>query len=184
MKEVIASIKTVFKKPVYVLIAGVASFILVAISAFLPQRELLAFVFKYDSFKWSSRFKILKDLLFNVSITMKTPGKIIFVLLVILTGISIALLAYYLKRRLHFGLESGASIGGIILSVMGVGCASCGSVILSSIFGFSATIAFIGFLPLGGIELGLIGLGLLVWSIYSISQKIQKQIVCKFPYES
>ena len=40
----------------------------------------------------------------------------------------------------------------IILGILGFGCASCGPLILTSIFGFSATIGFLSILPFNGLR--------------------------------
>lgn len=181
MKKVLSSLKLVFKKPLYLVLATGVILILLVINALLPQRGLIAFIFQSENFAWSVRLKIIKNLLLNIGANMTMGNKILFVVIIFLAGISIALLVYYIKRRLSLSLESGASLTGIILSLIGIGCAACGSVILSSVFGLSATVAFVGFLPLQGLELGLFSLVLLSWSIYSISKKIDKQIICKIP---
>ena len=70
-------------------------------------------------------------------------------------------------------------LGGIIAGFIGVGCAACGSVILSSIFGIGATAGFIGFLPLKGQEFSLLAVGILGFSNFMISKKILDPAICK-----
>jgi len=77
--------------------------------------------------------------------------------------------------------SAGTSLVGMITGLLGVGCASCGSVILSSVFGVGATAGFIGVLPLRGSEFGLLGVALLLWANYSIALKVQQPLICSVP---
>lgn len=57
------------------------------------------------------------------------------------------------------------------VGLLGIGCDACGLVILSSIFGLSATAGFIGILSLAGLEFGLLGIIILTISIYLVAKK-------------
>ena len=94
-------------------------------------------------------------------------------------GINLALLVFYLRKRLAVGREVGASAGGLIVSALGVGCASCGSVLLTSLLGFSAGAAALAALPLQDAEFTLAGIGLIVASIAMLAKRINDPLVCK-----
>ena len=81
-----------------------------------------------------------------------------------------------MKRKMNNQIKG---VIGIIVGFLGVGCASCGSLILSSIFGLSVTASFIGFLPFKGLELGILGIVILLISIYLVAKKIQDPLMCK-----
>lgn len=76
------------------------------------------------------------------------------------------------------GREMGMSLFGTMLGLVGVGCASCGSVVLSSIFGLGATAGFLALLPLRGLEFSFISIILLIVSITLVSKKIIDPVVC------
>ena len=179
LNDIGVSVKTVLSKPWFVVLALLVTTILVAINSLLPQRDLIATIFTSDSFDGATRAKIVGSLLLTFGVNVTLTGKVLFAIITITAGISISLLVYYLKNRIKFDLAGGTSTLGIFLSLIGVGCASCGSVILSSVIGLSATGAFVGFLPLQGLEIGLLSLSLLMWSIYSVSKKIQNPLLCK-----
>lgn len=179
LNDIGVSVKTVLSKPWFVVLALLITMILVAINSLLPQRDLMATIFTSESFDWAARAKIVGSLLLTFGVNVTLTGKVLFAIITITAGISISLLVYYLKNRIKFDLAGGTSTLGIFLSLIGVGCASCGSVILSSVIGLSATGAFVGFLPLQGLEIGLLSLSLLMWSIYSVSKKIQNPLLCK-----
>jgi len=177
--NLLASIRLVFSKPWYVVLGLLVAFCLVVINSLLPQRELIATIIASDSFDWIERVRIIGNLLLTFGINVTVIGKILSIVVALAAGISVAMLVYYLRLRLKVGMAGGASLIGILISFIGVGCASCGSVILASVVGLSAATAFISFLPLSGLEFGLASLILLGWSIYSTGTKMQKAVVCK-----
>lgn len=180
-RDVISSVKTVLSRPRYIALSAFVAVSLVIINSLLPQRELIKTIFSSETFSWSARVKIVWNLLVTLGANVTLFGKVLSIAVALTAGLSIALLVYYFRRRLQLDLAGGSSLVGIILSFIGVGCASCGSVILSSFIGLSATAAFIGFLPLGGLEIGLLSLVLLGWSIVSVTKKIQDPLLCKIP---
>jgi len=92
-----------------------------------------------------------------------------------LTGVNIALVVYYFRQRAQFfrgspfGFLGGASV------INGIGCSSCGSVILSSFIGLSASWTLIGALPLRGAEFSILAVVLLLYSIFSLSKKLSPE---------
>lgn len=86
---------------------------------------------------------------------------------------------FYLRRRISLEKNTGVGWIGMILGFLGVGCTSCGSLVLSSIFGLAATASFIGILPFRGLEFGILGALLLLFSTYLIVKKIQNPLLCQ-----
>lgn len=179
IREVNDSVKIVFIRPWYILLAIFVSTGMVAIGSLLPNKNLISYFFTNDYFSWIARFKIVWNLFWTFGVNVTVTGKIISVIISLVAGISVALLVFFIKRRVRFSLAGGTSLLGIILSFVGVGCASCGSLLLTTAIGLSASTAFLGFLPLNGLEVGIISLALLVWSIFSVSKKIQNPLLCK-----
>jgi len=62
---------------------------------------------------------------------------------------------------------------GLVLAVLGLGCASCGSLILTPILGLAAG-GLLAALPLGGGEFAVLGIGLMLWSLYVLIKKIDQ----------
>lgn len=105
-------------------------------------------------------------------------SQIIIILTAILIGLNITLLVYYIKHRAKCLRSAGLSVGAVIISIIGIGCSSCGSVILSSLIGFGATSSVLGILPFGGKELGILSILILIFSIILIYKKIKTPFVC------
>lgn len=96
----------------------------------------------------------------------------------VLTGIQASLLIFYIRRAAAFQQSVGMSFAGIVASMLGVGCASCGSVLLTSLVGFGSTTVVLGFLPLKGQEFGFLGIGILLLAINYTMKKINDPLVC------
>jgi len=69
---------------------------------------------------------------------------------------------------------------GAIVGLVGVGCASCGSVILSSVFGFTVAAGILTFLPFKGLEFSFVSLIFLGMSIVWLGRKISRGIACNW----
>src|SRR3990167_6321689 len=89
------------------------------------------------------------------------------------------LIVYYFARKRNLPKKEGiAAAGGLAGGILGIGCASCGSFILTSLlasFGASGALAFF---PLGGAEFGILGVFLLTTSIFLICKNIPSAAVC------
>ena len=67
----------------------------------------------------------------------------------------------------------------IVSGVLGMGCAACGSFLLTSIFSLFGASWLLSYLPLDGGEFGILGVILLAVSLYLTAKKIQNPAVCK-----
>ena len=88
--------------------------------------------------------------------------------------------AFYLNTQKLLMQKSTAAISsaGLLSGMFGVGCAACGSFILTPIITALGGGSLLAFLPNKGGEIGLIGAGLIGYSIYTLAKKIQEPIVC------
>ena len=100
---------------------------------------------------------------------------------VILMSINICLLVHYIRRRRGVvGRKRAhtASFLGVVSGFFGVGCAACGSVILSSILAAVGAGGLLSLLPLHGAEFGVISVLLLLFSIYEIAKHVNDPLTC------
>lgn len=167
--------KTVFSRPHYALLAAGVSIALFLFVTWLPNRELLLFAVVSGAVS----FWGLLGQSFGFFLANQTPSRVaVSLAVIVLSGINIAMLWYHLAQRLVLSSGAGMGIAGILVGLLGMGCAACGSVILSSVFGLSAAGAFLGFLPFGGIEFGIFGLLALTFSIRVLGQRIERSPEC------
>lgn len=156
----------------YVLLALLVAALLLFIAIWLPNLSFMWYLFTDSAFSWATRFSFIGSSLTFLQLNSTPASRAVLFTLIVLAGMNVSLLTYYLRRRLALGREMGLSLFGTILGLVGVGCASCGSVVLSSIFGLGATAGFLALLPLRGLEFGLISIFLLAVSVTLVSRKI------------
>jgi hypothetical protein len=99
----------------------------------------------------------------------------------VLFGVNIALFTYYIRRRQSLQSSTGvqvAGIAGLVSSLFGIGCAACGSVIVTGLLGLFGASSLLLLLPFHGAEFGLLGLGLFVISIHYLSLRVDDPLVC------
>lgn len=104
-------------------------------------------------------------------------ARLILVLGVGLAGLQGGLLTYwYYRQRRIEGV--GKSSLGMMIGAVGASCASCGSFILGSLLGLTASGVVLSYLPYGGLELGMMGILILVWSVMATINKIRSPLAC------
>lgn len=167
----------VFTRPAYVLLASVFALLALFIAIWLPNLELLKIVLFTDTFSARSNAAILFASFWNIQTSFQAFARIVTLLVSALFGANMALLVWLLKRRYALGREAGASVFGTVLGLIGVGCASCGSVIAAALVGT----AFVAMMPLRGLEFGLLGILVLMFSAYLTAKAIVRPAVCAMP---
>jgi len=173
------SLSDVFRSPKYLAVALISAAIVLAFSIWLPNLGLIwdttissnLTLFEKISFLWNS----LGAISTNFSVLSAT----LTILVSMLLGLNIALMVSYFIKRIAFQKASGVGVAGMLAGLIGVGCASCGSLILSAFIGVGATAAFTGFLPLQGQEFSLLSIAILVAALYITAKKVADPLVCK-----
>ena len=96
----------------------------------------------------------------------------------VLLALNLTLIVYdFRQARLASYKEGATGISGAVLGTVASGCPVCGATVLG-FFGLSGALSV---LPLKGIELKALGLGLLLVSTYHVSKKINNKCkICKF----
>ncbi|MEK7115011.1 MAG: hypothetical protein AAB847_01485 [Patescibacteria group bacterium] len=95
--------------------------------------------------------------------------------IIFLVTVNAGMLIYYIRQKGRL-LKSGGATGvfGLIIGIIGGGCVSCGSVVLS-VLGLTGAVIF---LPFSGYELPWVSIGFLLISIYLLYKNIKKKNTC------
>ncbi len=148
---------------------------------------------------WLSNVSLVIDIVFNSSVPITDKIGFMFsfvgsiqtnftaisasytIIIAVLFGINISLLVYYIRSRQTKSLASGTtlSVGGLVSGVFGIGCATCGTFVFTSILALFGASGLLVYLPFGGEEFGFLGVGLLIYSSYIILKKIKEPLVCE-----
>lgn len=133
----------------------------------------------FDVLSLSERIKLFFSTLFNIRETFTAGTLILAILGSLVGGINIALAYTYVRLRGETILRSGIYSGlGLFFAFLGIGCAACGTAFLSVLLGFFGFSTMLGLLPYQGMEIGYIGLIILIIATYTLSNKMSAPNVC------
>lgn len=177
-------LKTVFSKFRYLLIAVIVSLLVFSLAVWLPNFSLLSQVLHPDSAGTiSEKANFVFSLYGSIGTNFTAISASYTIAIAILFGINIALLAYYIRRARggvrNVGSSGAAGVGGLVSGIFGIGCAACGTFVLTSLLTLLGVSGLLVFLPFGGEEFGFIGVALLVYSIYILTNRIKDPMVCE-----
>jgi len=167
-------IKTILSQPVYLVVALTFSLFLFMVATWLPNLDLIKQTITSPNFNPSQKTRLLLTLFKSIDSNFTPLAKYITLINITLAGLNAGLITYLLKNQLMTHLSMGSSLTGVVASLVGFGCASCGSVILTLVFGLSTSVAVLNLLPLKGQEIGLLGTTGLLVSLYLLTDKLTR----------
>lgn len=163
--------------------------LLVGVLVFLLVTSLVAL---------GSNIEVISSILFNSQVASSTKATFFFSLYgslfsnqtlfsgtvvlatALLSGLNAALVTYYIataKTGLVSKRATFTSIGGLVAGLFGIGCAACGSILLTAFLaGFGSTALLL--LPFNGAEIGILGIVLLLFAVKTLINEIEKGKVC------
>jgi hypothetical protein len=163
------------------LIVGVfVSSVVLTVVAMVSNVSLLSQIVFDPTVSLSTKVQFFVSLYGSLISNQTIMSGIVVALIALLVGIQAMLITYYVSmmRQARLTRRVGASsLGGIIAGFLGIGCAACGSVILTAVLSGTGG-ALLLLLPFQGLELGFLGIGLLVYAIKKLLEEIEKGRVC------
>jgi hypothetical protein len=177
---VFQALKNVFNKPSYIIFAVVISMLVFVFATWLPNIRLISEVVFSPSTSISEKLDLPISLIGSVETNFTPLSASYSVAIAVLFGVDLAMIVFYLRRKVDEVKHASIATGfiGIASGVLGMGCAACGSFILTSMLSLSTASGIIAFLPLGGSEFGILGVILLLVSVVTTSKKIMNPQVC------
>jgi hypothetical protein len=175
-------LQIVFTKPKYIFLAVVITVVIFTLAIWLPNFSLIGIMLLSDFASVYEKLKFILSLYESIFTNFSTLSASYTIMIAVLFGIQSALLMFYI-RKVRSGIRgvsgtSAAGIGGLISGMFGIGCASCGTFILTSALSLFGATGFLSFLPFRGEEFGVLGVILLSYSIFLLLKKIQGPLVC------
>lgn len=181
LQSTLKTIVTVLRHPAYLAAAAAAAIFILWIYIWLPNFSFYSSVIFSPDYSLAGKAAMVVAS-FSYLFTGFTPlARLLAVLNATLIGISLSLSAYYFSNRV--AAMSGAGMNGIgmFVSLLGIGCGSCGSVLLSSLLGIGGASSLVQKLPLGGYTFDVLGTMLVLVSVYLTAAIISKPSICKVP---
>ena len=175
------ALQKVFRKPLYTLLALIVSAVVFAFAVWFPNISLIVEVMGHPGISFSQKLDLPISLLGSIATNFTLLSASYTIAIALLFGVNLAMTIYFLRRKISEVRQSGVATGfiGLASGVLGMGCAACGSLLLTSGLSLIGASGILAFLPLAGGEFGILGVILLVVSIYLIAKQIQNPAVCK-----
>lgn len=176
-----AALKETFSDPKGWLAAALGVLFVLLLTVLLSSMNLLSFIFSERLFDGRLKLFTAAQVLWNGRLILAHDGRWPILLMALLFGLNAALISHYMRRQVRLNRAAGVSAIGVAVGLLGVGCAACGSVLLSSLLGFGATVGAIGWLPMHGLEFTWLGILIVLGSMFSIARKIVEPEACAIP---
>lgn len=174
-------LRTVFSEPRSVLLTLGVAWLVFTGAVWIPNLSLIGIVLS-SSVALTEKLVFLATLYQSIGTNFTAVSATYTLLIALLFGVQITLLHYYIRsvktNRTSLRGAGGAGVGGLLAGVFGIGCAACGTFILTSVLALVGAGGLLAFLPLGGEEFGLLGVGLLLYSIWLLLKKLDTPSVC------
>lgn len=173
--------RAVLGKPLYGVVAILVGSMTFALMLWLRNLRGIFQVIRSPLFDVPDTAAFLFKLLGGI-VTNSTPlAAGLIVAASILFGINIALLVYSLVHRSRVlpARAQGSTVFALVSAALGAGCASCGTYLLGAVLASVGASGVLAFLPLGGQELLVVSIGLLIVSIGWVARSLIREGVCE-----
>ena len=180
LKNLQVAFGEVFVVNSYIALASTFAIAAFLFAVWLPNFGLIGEVFGTSSAPLVAKLKVAITLLGGIGTNFSFLSAGYTIAIAALFGVNIAMVAYFLKRtRTRLARQDvAAGFGGIASGALGIGCAACGSFILSTALSSFGAAGALAILPLRGGEFGILSVVLLAFSLTLISRKIAAPLTC------
>lgn len=178
--DIAAALREVFARRRFLILAIAITVGVFLFSVYLPNIGLIRDVVLASDYSFTAKMRLFVALAGSFRTNFTAFNATAVVTTSILIGTNIAMLAHLIAQRRSALRESAAATGvlGALAGILGIGCAACGSVILTSILASLGASGLLLALPLRGGEFGFVGVALLLVSIALLGKRIRAPLVC------
>ena len=180
---VAAGLRQVFTEVRYILLAATTGLAVFIVATWLPNLGLVWQIVTSGSVPLADKAEILVALIGSIGTNFTIFSALSTIAIAVLFGANVAMIAYYFGMRRQLVRQAGqagtvASLGGLASGFFGVGCAACGTFVLSPALSFIGASGLIALLPFGGEEFGALGVAMLGFSLVLTAGKIGDPVAC------
>jgi|TARA_Y100000310_G_scaffold91480_1_gene88836 hypothetical protein len=174
-KKLFSVFRNVFGNWRYIALTIIIALVFYSINVFITNFSSIISYYSKLGIIGGSEFFF--ELFFSLGKIITKSSFISLIIISILIGILFSLIAYRTKKIKAITTKMGFfGTTGIFLGVLAPGCAACGIGLLS-FFGLGA--AVLTFLPFDGLEISILAILILGFSIFKITKDINNGIICK-----
>mgnify|MGYP001571152778 CR=1 FL=1 len=172
------ALRAAFRWPSSWLIAGFTTLLVLELSVNIQNLGLAKTILTSSSIPVQEKLSYFTSILGSFGTNYTLLSAFFTVLNAFLIGLNVALLVFSLRRLHSVLVESGlGGVGGVVTGFLGIGCAACGSALLS-LLGLSGVVTLF---PFRGVEFSMIATLLLLASLVSTSRRLQSNGACRIP---
>ncbi len=173
--------RIVFRNWSHALLAGATSLAVFMVATWFPNLRLIMSIWSDSSATLADKITLPIRLLESITTNFTVLSASYTIAIAILAGVNVAFIAYIVRRQKERLSAAGMTVGilGIFSGATGLGCAACGSLIISSLLATTGGASALVLLPLRGGEFGILGVGLLFAATYSLAKHITKPASCE-----
>lgn len=174
----------VFSRGWYLALASVMALVTFVLSTWLGNLGLVWQVATSEGLPLTDKVRILLALIGSIATNFTIFSGAAVIGIAVLFGMNVAVIAYATMERRQLVGKSGpavsvVSLGGLASGLLGIGCAACGTLLLSPALAFLGVGTLVALLPFGGEEFGALGVGLLSLSLIMSAKKIGQPMLCQ-----
>jgi hypothetical protein len=172
--------KRVFVRPGYFFLATLTSLIVFVSIAWANVLPLFFRIIRDVTLPFDTALSLGSTLLVTSLTDFTLTGFVFALTTALLIGINVTFLVFYFRmfRAVPSSTTTASGLLGGIATLLGFGCAACGSVFLVSFIGALGGTGLLALLPYGGEEIGYVGIALLFVSAIFLTRAINKPLVC------
>ncbi len=180
---VAVGLRQVFAKGSYILLAAATGLAVFILATWLPNLGLVWQIAASASVPLADKVQVLTALIGSIGTNFTFFSALSTVAIAVLFGANVAMITYYFRVRRQIVRQAGqmgaaTSLGGLASGFFGIGCAACGTFVLSPALSFIGATGLIALLPFGGEEFGALGVGMLGFSLVLTARKIGEPVAC------
>lgn len=173
--------RIVFRNWSYAALSVAVSLAVFVMATWFPNFRLLWAIWTDSSAALVDKVTLPIRLLESIATNFTLLSASYTIVIALLVGINIAFIIHILKRQKQQLSAAGITTGtfGILSGATGLGCAACGSLVISSLLATTGGASILTLLPFRGGEFGILGVILLGTSTYFLAKHITKPPVCE-----
>lgn len=172
--------RVVFRNWDYIALSGAVGLVVFALAMWFRNLRLLWSIWSDPSTTFVDKVTFPLRLLESIGTNFTVLSASYTIAIAVLVGVNVAFVVYILKHQKQRLSAAGVTTGtfGIRSGATGLGCAACGSLVISSLVATAGGASVLALLPLRGGEFGILGVILLGTSTYFLAKHITKPPVC------
>ena len=171
---------SIFRKPKNIIALLIGSLIIFFILRVLPIYEILHNSYKIPGISFQRKQELFFDYTLGSFLDIPVIEQVLVISLSLFTVINLILFIVFARRQRKILSKRSfiASVSGMFLGLFGVGCLSCGALIMAPLLTFIGFGAYLGSFAEYALWISITGVLFVLFSIFYLLKKISEPMIC------